>query len=132
MAGLYATDPTLLDSFGRLLVVIGFMAAAIRNVISRDQIEDHVARLAATNAPMPRFAFWFGTAFEVIGCIMLAVDYHPATGALILLIFTVVATALLLRWWEAAEPKRSGMQNGFNANIAVCGGLMLLMARLPW
>ena len=132
MAGLYATDPTLLDSFGRILVVIGFMAAAIRNVISRAQIEDHVARLAATNAPMPRFAFWFGTAFEVVGCAMLLFDFHAATGALILLIFTVAATALLLRWWEHDEPKRSGMQNGFNANIAVCGGLLLLMARLPW
>ena len=122
----------MLDSAGRLLIIIGFMIAVWRNVAARAQIEDHIARLAATNAPSPRFAFWFGTASEVVGCAMLAFDFHPATGALILLLFTVAATALLLRWWEHEEPKRSGMQNGFNANFVVCGGLLLLMARLPW
>ncbi len=42
--------------------------------------------------------------------------------------FTVLATALLLRFWEMDDPmKRMGMQNGLLANIAVVGGLLLLL-----
>ncbi len=132
MTGLYPNDASILDSIGRLLIVLGFMVAVVRN-LNAYQIGDHIKRLEATNAPFPAFAFWFGTASEVVGCAMLAFNWHPGAGALILLLFTIAATGLLLRYWEVPEqPKRSGMQNGFNANIVVCGGLLLLMARLPW
>ena len=40
----------------------------------------------------------------------------------------VVASLLLLRFWEMDDPmKRTGMQNGFLANIGVLGGLLLLL-----
>ena len=42
-------------------------------------------------------------------------------------VFTVVASALLLRFWEVEGPMRTGMQNGMLANIGVVGGLLLLL-----
>jgi uncharacterized membrane protein YphA (DoxX/SURF4 family) len=43
-------------------------------------------------------------------------------------VFTAVASLLLLRFWQVdIPPMRIGMQNGFVANIAVVGGLLLLL-----
>lgn len=53
---------------------------------------------------------------------------HPAIGVLCLIIFSVLASLLLLRFWEMDDPmKRTGMQNGFLANVGVLGGLLLLL-----
>ena len=45
-------------------------------------------------------------------------NWHAAFGVLLLLFFTVVASALLLRFWEVEGPMRTGLQNGMLANIA--------------
>ena len=43
----------------------------------------------------------------------------------------MLATLLLLRFWEMDDPmKRMGMQNGFLANLAVLGGLLLLLQNM--
>jgi hypothetical protein len=49
-------------------------------------------------------------------------------GVILLIVFTVVASLLLLRFWEVdVPPMRVGMQNGMVANIGVVGGLLLLL-----
>jgi uncharacterized membrane protein YphA (DoxX/SURF4 family) len=43
-------------------------------------------------------------------------------------VFTILATLLLLRFWEMDDPmKAAGMRNGFLANIGIVGGLLLLL-----
>jgi flagellin-like protein len=54
-------------------------------------------------------------------------NWYPVVGVLLLLVFTVVASALLLRFWEVEGPMRTGMQNGMLANIGIVGGLLLLL-----
>jgi uncharacterized membrane protein YphA (DoxX/SURF4 family) len=77
---------------------------------------------------MPRPAFWAGIVLECVGCALVLANWHPAIGVLCLIVFTVLATLLLLRFWEMDDPmKRMGMQNGFLANLAVLGGLLLLL-----
>ena len=127
MHGLYPNDASLLDSAGRLLIVALFLSLAIRNM-SAYQIEDHVTRLGANGCPQPRVAFWSGTALEIIGCALLLINWHPAIGVICLIAFTVLASSLMHRFWQAPDvAKRSAMQNGMCANIAVLGGLLLLL-----
>ena len=55
-------------------------------------------------------------------------NWHAAIGALYLIVFTAAASLLLLRSWDIEDPmKRMGMQNGFLADLAVVGGLLLLL-----
>lgn len=127
MSGLYPNDASILDTAGRLLFVLSFMVVGIRN-LQPHQVEDHVKRLEFFKCPLPRAAFWIGTAIEFIGCGMLLANWHPAIGVICLLVFTVLASLLLLRFWEMDDPaKRTGMQNGFMANVAITGGLLLLL-----
>ena len=127
MYGLYSNDASIYDSAGRLLIITFFAIVWLRN-LSSHHIEDHVKRLTFFKAPLPRATFWLGMGLDAVGCGLLLVNWHPAIGALCLIVFTVLASLLLLRFWEMDDPmKRTGMQNGFLANIGVVGGLLLLL-----
>jgi len=126
MHGLYPNDASLLDSAGRLLIVSLFLILGIRNLTTW-HAEDHIKRLGLNGCPMPRVAFWAGTALEFAGCILLLLNWHPAIGVLCLLFFTVLASGFMHRFWETTDlARRIPQQNGLSANLAVVGGLLLL------
>jgi uncharacterized membrane protein YphA (DoxX/SURF4 family) len=127
MHGLYPNDASWIDTAGRLLIVAFFVIVWLRN-LSSHHVTDHIKRLTFFKTPMPQAAFWLGMALDAVGCVLILVNWHPAIGALCLIVFTVLASLLLLRFWEMDDPmKRTGMQNGFLANIGVVGGLLLLL-----
>ena len=130
MHGLYPNDASIYDTAGRLLIVAFFVIVGLRN-LSAHHVEDHVKRLGIFKCPMPRQAFWAGIVLEFIGCALVLINWHPEVGVLCLIAFTILATLLLLRFWEMEDPmKRGGMQNGFLANLAVVGGLLLLLQNM--
>lgn len=127
MHGLYPNDASWIDTTGRFLIVAFFVIVWLRN-LSSHHIQDHIKRLTFFKVPLPQATFWAGMALDAIGCALLLLNWHPAVGALCLIVFTVLASLLLLRFWEMDDPmKRTGMQNGFLANIGVVGGLLLLL-----
>jgi putative oxidoreductase len=123
---MYPGDASWLDTAGRLLLVAFFLAVGIRN-LQQHHIEDHVKRLTTFKAPLPRVTFWVGQSMEFIGCALVLFNWHAAIGVLLLLVFTILASALLLRFWEVEGPMRTGLQNGMLANIGIVGGLLLLL-----
>jgi putative oxidoreductase len=123
---MYAGDASLLDTAGRLLMVAFFLAVGLRN-LQRQHIDDHVKRLTNFKAPFPVLTFWTGQGMEFVGCALVLLNWHAAIGVLLLLVFTIVASALLLRFWEVQGAMRTGMQNGMLANVGVVGGLLLLL-----
>jgi len=127
MHGLYPNDASLLDTAGRLLIVALFLIIGIRN-LQKFHVDDHIARLTKFKAPFPRATFWIGQTMEFVACAMILFNWHPEIGVILLIVFTVAASALLLRFWEVdVPPMRIGMQNGMVANLAVVGGLLLLL-----
>ena len=123
---MYYQDASWLDTAGRLLIVAFFLAVGLRN-LQKVHIEDHVKRLTTFKAPFPKLTFWIGQAMEFVGCALVLFNWHPAVGVVLLLVFTVVASGLLLRFWEVQGPMRTGMQNGMLANIGIVGGMLLLL-----
>jgi len=103
MHGIYSNDASIYDSAGRLLIIAFFVIVWLRN-LSSHHIEDHVKRLAFFRAPLPRATFWLGMALDAVGCALLLANWHPAIGALCLIVFTVLASLLLLRFWEMDDP----------------------------
>jgi len=127
MAGLYPNDASLLDSIGRLLIVLFFVIVGLRN-LQKHHVDDHIKRLGIFKTPQPALVFWLGILLEFVGCALILANWHAAIGVICLIVFTVVASFLLLRFWEMDDPmKRTGMQNGFYANIGLVGGLLLLL-----
>ena len=99
---LYAGDTSWLDTAGRLLMVAFFLAVGLRN-LQRQHIDDHVKRLTNFKAPFPVLTFWTGQGMELVGCALVLLNWHAAIGVLLLLVFTIVASALLLRFWEVQD-----------------------------
>ena len=119
-------DASWLDTAGRLLMVAFFLIVGVRN-LQKHHVEDHINRLAKFRAPFPKLTFWTGQTIEFVGGALLLINWHPAVGVTLLIVFTVLASALLLRFWEVEGPMRTGMQNGMMANIGIVGGLLLLL-----
>lgn len=123
---MYYQDASWLDTAGRLLIVAFFLAVGLRN-LQKVHVDDHIARLTKFKAPFPKLTFWIGQTMEFVGCALVLLNWYPAIGVGLLLVFTVVASALLLRFWEVDAPMRTGMQNGMLANVGIVGGLLLLL-----
>jgi putative oxidoreductase len=127
MHGLYPNDASMLDTAGRLLIVALFLIIGTRN-LQKFHVDDHIARLTKFKAPFAKATFWIGQTMEFAACAMVLFNWHADIGVILLIVFTVVASLLLLRFWEVdVPPMRVGMQNGMVANIAVVGGLLLLL-----
>jgi putative oxidoreductase len=123
---MYAHNASWLVTAGTLLMVAFFLAVGLRN-LQKVHIDDHVARLTKFKAPFPKLTFWIGQTMEFVGCALVLLNWHAAIGVGLLIAFTVLASALLLRFWEVEGPMRTGMQNGMLANVGIVGGLLLLL-----
>jgi putative oxidoreductase len=123
---MYHQDASWLDTAGRLLLVAFFLAVGIRN-LQKQHVDDHIKRLTNFKTPFPKMTFWIGQTMEFAGCALVLLNWHPAIGVLLLLVFTIAASALLLRFWQVEGPMRTGLQNGMLANIGIVGGLLLLL-----
>jgi putative oxidoreductase len=126
MQALY-NDPSWLVTLGRWLILAFFLAVGIRNCF-KPQVDDHVHRLKIFRAPYPVATFWFGQTLEFVGCALVLLNWHPAIGVGCLIVFTILASALLLRFWEVDDAfKKMIMRNAMLANTAIVGGLLLLL-----
>ena len=118
-------DPSLLDFLGRLLIVASFLCAGLCNMTPA-RIKDHIERMAGFGTPFPAAAFWIGIALQFTGCALLLAGWHADIGAVLLIVFTVAATAIFHRFWTKPEPQRNLSRIMFLNNTGILGGLLLL------
>jgi putative oxidoreductase len=123
-------DAHILDIAGRLLIVACFLATGLAN-LAPARVQDHVDRMRASRTPFPRAAFWAGIALQFAGSAMLLADWHPAIGALCLIVFIVVATLVFHRFWSMQDAaRRNSSRINLLGNLAILGGLLLLLERV--
>jgi len=115
---------------GRLLIVASFVIAGLCN-LTPARVQDHVDRMIAFGTPAPVFLFWLGIVLQFASCVLILADWHADLGVIGLIVFTVTATAIFHRFWQMPDPaKRNGMRLGVINNIAIVGGLLLLLETL--
>ena len=92
---------SLLEIIGRILMA-GFFLVTIALNANKTQLKSHVDRMVAGHMPYPAFVFWFGIAMELVGAVLVLANWHARIGALLLIVFTVLATASLIPFelWE--------------------------------
>jgi putative oxidoreductase len=120
-------DATALDAAGRLCIVFFFLVAGLCNMTPQ-RIKDHIDRMAAAHTPLPTATFWFGIVLQFTGCALLLTNWHAGLGVWCLIVFTVAATAIFHRFWQATDPMRRNIGRIMLLNnIAILGGLFLLL-----
>jgi len=121
----YEAKP-LVHIIGQLMVAFLFLGTAFANAVWKQK--QHIERMAAYGIPFPKYALWCGFAMQFAGGAMVALDWHTRWGALILIAFTILASAIFHRYWTVEDPLRRHLHVSFLfSNTAVTGALLLLM-----
>jgi putative oxidoreductase len=128
---------TAIDAISRrlesLLVLLGRLALAALFIPSGFNkltgIAGFAQMLAGRGVPAPTLMAWIGAIVELIAGIALALGLKTRAAALALIAFTVIATLIAHRFWDYPEAQRAMQQIQFMKNLAVIGGLLLLVAR---
>ena len=103
-----------------------FLGTLVINAGTKEK--QHVDRMAAMNIPLPRATLWAGFALQAVGGVMVAIDWRAGLGAALLIVFTVLASAIFHRFWTIEDPLRRHLHLSYVfSNIAVIGALLLLV-----
>ncbi|MET3590972.1 MULTISPECIES: DoxX family protein [Mesorhizobium] len=111
-----------IQAIGALLIGGVFVFAGIEHFLKFKAMRDY---MASRKFPAPTLMLAAGSALEIVAGLMLArgIAVPFAAGALVL--FTLAANFMLLRFWASEEPERQVLRNAFLINLAVIGGLLL-------
>lgn len=116
-----------LATVGRLFIVAFFVIAGLCN-LTPARIKDHIDRAIVAGTPYPSLVFWFGIVLQFTSCALILANWHADLGVIGLIVFTVAATAIYHRFWQMPDPgKRNGARLGLLNNLAILGGLLLLL-----
>jgi len=119
-------DQTPLHVAGQLLMAFLFLGTGIVNVTTK--FRQHLDRMVSIGVPYARPVLVAGFAMQFAGGLLLALDWHRALGAAILIVFTVLATAIFHQYWRVEDPLRRHLHVSFIfSNCGIVGGLLLLM-----
>jgi putative oxidoreductase len=119
---------TLLQETGKWLIVGFFLVSGLAN-LTKARVADHIQRMRAFGTPFPAALFWIGIALQFTGCALLVAGLQPAVGVGCLIVFTIAATGIFHRFWQKSDPvQRNVSRLSFLANVAILGGLLLLLA----
>lgn len=123
---MFYEDKTTLEIVGQLMIATLFAGTFLINATTK--VKMHADRMAGFGVPMPFVVLWAGFTLQGVGSALVLIDWHAETGAVLLLVFTAVATALFHRFWTIDDPLRRHLTLSFLfSNIAVAGGLILLL-----
>jgi putative oxidoreductase len=122
----------MLDSFKSPLVVAGRILLALMFVMAGfsklGNIAGTAGYIASAGLPMATALAWATGLFEVIAGLALAVGFHARWAALLLGLFTLLASVLFHNFWAMPADKQFMQQLMFMKNLAVAGGMFMVAA----
>jgi putative oxidoreductase len=117
---------TTIEIAGQLMLAFTFLGTALVN--STTQVKQHADRMAAYGIPLPYVCLWTGFAIQYAGSILVALDIWTDIGVGLLILFTVLATAIFHRFWLVDDPLRRHIHKSIIfSNIGLIGGLLWLL-----
>jgi uncharacterized membrane protein YphA (DoxX/SURF4 family) len=119
-------EHTPLQIAGQLLIAFLFLGTGLVNVATK--FRQHLDRMVAVGVPCAKPVLIAGFAMQFAGGLLVALDWHRALGAAILIVFTVLATAIFHQYWRVEDPLRRHLHVSYIfSNCGIVGGLLLLL-----
>ena len=119
---------TISPFFGRCAFVWFYATAAMNIVSGWPQVE---ARLDAHHVPLAPVMLLVALILIFLGCVSLFFGYHTRHGAVLLFGLTIVAAVTMHPFWQLAENMRGPEFEIFARDVAICGGLLLMVGMVP-
>lgn len=121
-------NTTLSNTFAllaRILLVALFLPAGLSKI---GGFEGTVGYIASAGLPLPSVAAAVAIVVEVVGPLALLVGFGTRIAALVLAVFTLVASVFFHAFWAVPADQAFVQQLMFMKNIGVVGGLLALVA----
>jgi putative oxidoreductase len=115
-----------LNLIGRLLLVALFLPAGISKLSG---FAGTVGYISSVGLPLPTLGAALALIVEIVGSLALLAGFQTRIAALVLAVFTLVASFFFHAYWGAAPDQAFVQQLLFFKNIAVVGGLLVLAAQ---
>jgi putative oxidoreductase len=113
---------------GQVLIGSLFVTQGL-GALPRARFKFHSGRLGERRIPAPDFVLICGLAMMLAGGVMVMADIYSEVGAALLLVFGIVATVLFHNFWAVQDSaERRHKRAIFFNNLAVIGGLLLVLA----
>ena len=113
---------------GRILLAAIFIISGFGKI---GGFEGTAGYIASKGLPMPQVLATLTILIELGGGILLAVGWKARWAALAIALFTLLAAVLFHNYWTVTGPARMGEFNSFWKNIAIVGGMLLVVAFGP-
>ena len=110
---------------GRLLLALLFLPAGIAKLTG---FAGTVGYISSVGLPLPQVAAALALTVEIIGGLALVAGFGTRLAALVLALFTLVASLFFHNYWAVPADQQFMQQLLFFKNIAVTGGLLTLAA----
>lgn len=112
-------------ALGRVLMGGIFVIGGIHHFFA---LEPLTQALKGRGLPAPGLCLIVGSVFQVIAGALLMFGQFVQLAALGLIVFTAIATVLLVNFWSYTGEARGSVRNAFSANVAIIGGLLITAA----
>lgn len=117
----------LIQFAGRLLIGGAFVFAGLRNIQNRALL---TGLMTARGVPQAGTALWLGIVLQVAAGALMIAGVRTGYATLGLIAFLIVATPIFHNFWNYQGTERGAKINGVVGNIALLGGLLVLVADL--
>jgi len=117
----------LLSVVGRVLLIGIFLMSAVGNDIPN--FKPVTELMGKVGVPSPQFLLVGAIAFLIVGSVTILFGYWARVGALLLLIFLILATYYFHDFWNITDPqaKQEQMIN-FLKNVSLMGAMLMIIA----
>jgi putative oxidoreductase len=119
----FYAEHTAAQAAGQILIAGFFLFQGVKNA---RLFAVNAGRLAAKGVPLPSAALALGLGVQFVGTGLVLTDWRRGLGAMLLIGFTVVATALFHRFWQAPPAERGLDLLLFTYNLLVIGALLMM------
>ena len=112
-------------ALGRVLLALIFLMSGINKLFNWDGTAGY---MASQGMPMVTLFLIGAVVLEIVGSLSVIVGYKARWGALALIVFTLPATFIFHAYWAVDPAQMQIQQIMFMKNLAMVGGLLLIMA----
>jgi putative oxidoreductase len=116
-----ASDLALL--LGRIALSALFIPGGLRKLTD---LGAFTASLQKRDVPFAEVLAPLGAGVEFLGGIAVLIGFQTRLAALLVILFTIIATVIAHRFWEFEGPARQMQQGQFFKNLAIVGGFLAL------
>jgi putative oxidoreductase len=112
----------------RLLIAALFVPSGFGKLMN---LTGFTASLASRGFPAPGIMAPLGATIECLAPAAIALGFKTRYAALLLILFTIIATTMSHRYWEFADAARQAQAVNFWKNAAILGGLLFVFVCGP-